>query len=126
MTILAFLFNLPWTLVGLVLAIISLPRGIRLNFKPFALIIAVHSFWWQTWLPGYGGVRASSIGAVVILGKKLLANDLEHELVHVTQYEREPFIHAFLYIYQSLKYGYKNNKYEVEAYAKAKNGYIEK
>jgi hypothetical protein len=126
MILLAFLLNLPWTLAGLLLGIISLPRGIRLHFKPFGLIITVRSFWWQTWLPGYGGVRASSIGAVVLLGKKLLANDLEHELVHVAQYEREPLIHPFLYVYQSLRYGYKNNKYEIEAYTKAKNKYVEK
>lgn len=126
MTILAFLLNLPWTLAGLLLGVISVPRSIRLHFKPFALVITVRSFWWQTWLPGYGGVRASSIGAVVLLGKNLLPNDLEHELVHVAQYEREPFIHPILYTYQSLRYGYKNNKYEVEAYTKAKNKYVEK
>jgi len=126
MIILTFLLNLPWTLAGLLLGIISLPRRIRLNFTPFALIISVRSFWWQTWLPGHGGVRASSLGVVVLLGKNLLSNDLEHELVHVMQSEREPFIHPILYTYQSLRYGYKNNKYEIEAYRKAKNRYVEK
>ncbi|HKU18104.1 MAG TPA: hypothetical protein VJP80_02415 [Candidatus Saccharimonadales bacterium] len=86
----------------------------------------MQSFWWQTWLPGYKGVRATTTGAIVLLGNKLMANDLEHELVHVAQYQREPFVHAFLYVFASLRHGYRNNKYEIEAYKKAGNVYLEK
>ena len=126
MTILAALLNLPWTIAGLILGLLSLPRHMRINKKPLALIVTVRSSWWQTWLPGYKGVRATTTGAVVLLGERLLAHDLEHELVHVTQYQREPFVHAFLYVFASLRHGYRNNKYEIEAYEKAGNMYVEK
>jgi hypothetical protein len=41
--------------------------------------------------------RASAIGHVVILGPNLEDKDLEHELIHVEQYERMPLIQPFLY-----------------------------
>jgi hypothetical protein len=89
------------------------------------VIITVKSFWWQNWLRGHKGVRAMSIGSVIILGQNLLENDLEHEVIHVEQSIREPFLHPLLYAYQSLRYGYRKNKYEIEAYEKAGNKYIE-
>jgi len=124
MTALAFLLNLPWTLIGFILALISLPRNIQVNAKPFAFVVSVRSFWWQTWLPSHRGVRASSIGNVALLSEKILPKDLKHELVHVRQYEQRPFIQAFLYILETIRHGYKNNKYEIEAYEKAVNKYI--
>jgi hypothetical protein len=78
----------------------------RINKQSLALMMTVRSFWWQTWLPGYKGVRATTTGAVVLLSEKLLAHDLEHELVHVAQYQREPFVHPFLYVFASLRHGY--------------------
>jgi len=66
-----------------------------------------------------------SIGSVVILGNHLLENDLEHELVHVEQAMRRPLIHPLLYVYQSIRYGYRQNKYEIEAYRRAGNIYVE-
>jgi len=125
MGFIAFSLNLPWTLVGFILALISLPRNIQINAKPFTFVISVRSFWWQTWLPHHTAVRASSIGNVVLLGGDLLPNDLEHELVHVAQYERRPFIQAFLYVHESLRHGYRKNKYEIEAYEKVGNKYVE-
>jgi len=122
----SFLFNLPWTFLGLLPALLSLPVRASFHVRPFAFLIEVRSFWWQSWLPGHKGVRASTIGNIVLLGPRLLPHDLEHELIHVQQYEHEPLIHPFLYIYQVLRHGYRNNKYEVEAYQKAGNTYVEK
>ena len=93
------------------------------NSRPLAFVIHVHSFWWQTWLPSHRGVRASSIGNVILLGDNLQPNDLEHELVHVQQYEQRPFIQAFLYTIETLRHGYRKNKYEVEAYEQAGSKY---
>lgn len=126
MEFIAFILNLPWTCIGIMLLIISAPKRVQLHAKPVALVAFVDSFWWQTWRPGHKDTRAVSIGNVVLLGKNLLPYDKEHELVHVRQYERAPFIQAFLYMYQQLKYGYKNNKYEREAYKIAGNKYVEK
>lgn len=126
MNVLSFVLNLPWNAVGLLLALCSLPNRSLLNKGQTALIIYVRSFWWQTWLRSHKGVRASSIGNVILLSNNILPKDLEHELIHVAQYERRPFIQAFLYTVETLRNGYNNNKYEIEAYEKAGNKYAGK
>lgn len=67
-----------------------------------------------------------AIGHVVLLGPRLEDKDLEHELVHVVQYQRMPLIHPVLYIVELIRKGYRNNKYEIEAYQKAGNIYKDK
>lgn len=116
------LLNGVWSLCALCAALLSIPRQLQIHRKPFAVIIYVRSFWWKL----SRGVRATTAGSVVLCGPNLQHHDLEHELVHVKQYYREPFIHPFLYLYQSLRYGYRNNKYEREAYLEARNSYIAK
>lgn len=118
------LLNLPWSLLGILFAIISLPKKLIFVKTPKAIIFNIKSFWWYAWLPGMKGTRAMAIGNIVLLGENILDKDLEHELVHVRQFEREPFIHPFLYQYQNFIHGYKENKYEKEAYRKAGNIYI--
>ncbi len=71
------------------------------------------------------GARAAAMGHVVLLSPLTEDKDLEHELVHVDQYQRLPFIQPFLYYFELLRKGYRNNKYEVEAYEKAGNIYKE-
>ncbi len=125
MKIIIFILNLPWTLVGLFLTLISLPKKVDINKAPFALIFKVQSFWWFKWLPKSANVRGMAIGNVVMLGPKELPKDQEHELVHTEQIEREPFIFLFLYYIETIKHGYKDNKYEKEAYGRAGNLFIE-
>lgn len=123
MGLVAFVLNLPWNIIGFALAMISLPCKIDFNSTPFAFVIHVRSFWWQSWLPSHKGVRASSIGNIILLGEEILPKDLEHELVHVRQYEQRPFVQAFLYVFETFRHGYKNNKYEIEAYEESRNKY---
>lgn len=118
---LSFLLNLPYTILGLLIAIVSFPTDFRVNQRPFALIISVKSLWWSF----HKGTRASTVGYIVLLGPKEETNDLEHELIHVQQYKRLPFIFPFLYLFELLKNGYRKNKYEEEAYFLAKNIYRE-
>ncbi len=41
---------------------------------------------------------------------------LKHELCHIEQFRRYGFFtFIFLYLYESVKHGYHNNKYEIEA-----------
>src|SRR4051812_36024250 len=118
---LALLLNLPYTLIGLVLALLSVPQAVGTHRSPYALIIEAKSFWWAI---GYlKGARAVTVGQVVLLGPSRERGDLEHELVHVRQYQREPLIHPFLYYAELFKNGYRNNKYEEEAYKVAGNYY---
>lgn len=120
----ALILNLPWTIIGLICGIISIPQRVKFSSKPEAIIFYIKSFWWYAWLPNAKGVRGMAIGNIVLLGPKELKGDLEHELIHVSQSMREPLIHPFLYEYENMKRGYRNNKYEKEAYEKAGNIYI--
>src|SRR5260221_581198 len=118
----AFVLNLPYTLVGLLIGVISLPRGIRFNKKPYAFVIRVKKFWW---VYGYlKHARAMTIGHVILLGPHLEKKDLKHELIHVEKYTRKPFIHPFLYYKELLHKGLRKNKYENEAYSRAGDVYV--
>ena len=121
MSILSFILNFPYTIIGLIAAFISVPRKINLNKNPYAIIFRVKSFWWAV---GYiKHARAMAIGNMVLLGPNIEDKDLEHELIHVEQYLRVPIIYPFLYYVELFRKGYRDNKYEVEAYFKAGNLY---
>ena len=124
MKIISAILNLPWTVICLMAGLLSLPE--RIVFVKGVLVLSVKSFWWYSWLPNAKGVRAMAMGNVILLGPNILDKDLEHELVHIKQYQREPFIHPILYAIELIRFGYRNNKYEKEAYEKAGNIYIEK
>ena len=113
------LLNGVWSLAAFCAAIISVPHAIQIHRRPFAFIIWVRSFWWRR----AKRLRASAIGSVILCGPLLEEGDISHELVHVEQHYRKPFIYPFLYFYESMKYGYRNNKYEIEAYARSGSTY---
>ena len=116
-----FILNIPYSFFGLIVVLLSVPTGITFSKEPYAFIIKVKKLWW---LFGYmKNGRAVAIGHVVILGPHLEDKDLEHELVHIEQYQRAPIIHPILYYLELMRKGYRNNKYEEEAYRKAGNIY---
>jgi hypothetical protein len=104
--------------MAFILSIISLP--VSVNIKNGALVVKAKSFWWHP----ARGVRAFTLGNVIVLSPKLLPRDLEHEYIHVEQHMREPFIHPILSFLEIWRYGFKNSKYEREAYKKAGNKFI--
>jgi hypothetical protein len=117
----SFVLNLPWTITGLIVGLISAPTKMKFNNRPRAFIWNVRSFWWAF---GYmKNARAMTIGQVILLGPNLADKDFEHELVHVEQYEKAPLVHPILYYMELMRKGYRNNKYEQEAYSKAGNYY---
>lgn len=118
-----FILNLPWTILGLIEALLSIPTRVQIFKKPTAFVIHVRSFWWRAWFPGNKGVRGSAIGHVVLLGPTADSKDLAHELIHIEQFQRAPLIQPILYLFQSMRYGYRQNKYEKEAYAKSGSPY---
>jgi hypothetical protein len=67
-----------------------------------------------------------AIGHAVMLGPQELPKDLEHELIHVKQYDREPLIYPFLYYREVWAKGYRNSAYESEAYEVSGNPYLGK
>ena len=124
MGIIRIVLNSPWSLVGLVTALIAYPTKIEIFRNPPALIFYVRSFWFVSWTQSIKGVRGLASGNVVLLGTNILKNDLEHELVHVRQSEQAPFIWPVLYLIETLKHGYRNNKYEKEAYSTTNSVYL--
>jgi hypothetical protein len=120
----SFILNLPHTIVGIVLALVSNPNSITWISSPNTIVFRVRSLWWAF---GYlKGLRAASYGHVILLGPATKSGDYEHELAHVRQYEKHPLIQPALYSVELVKHGYKNNKYEVEAYQEAGNEYEKK
>jgi hypothetical protein len=117
----SFILNIPYTVCGLILAIVSYPTSFSFRKKPHCFVIHATSFWWAV---GYmKGARAATLGHLVLLSNNLEKGDLEHELIHVEQYTRMPVIHPFLYYVELIRKGYRNNKYEDEAYRRAGNLY---
>lgn len=123
-SVLAKILNLPWTLAGLFAVVLSVPKGFSFHGTPFAIVADVRGFWWYEWLPGEKGVRALTVGNIVLLGQNIEKGDLEHELVHVEQFERRPLIFPFFYWVEKVRYGNRYNKYENEAYTRARNVWI--
>jgi hypothetical protein len=120
MNVVGYILNLPWTLVAVLLSVISIPTSIQL--KDGAIVIRTKSFWWHP----VKGVRAFALGNIIVLGCKLLPNDLKHEYVHIEQHMREPFIHPLLAFIETRKHGFRHSKYEDEAYTRAGNKFVER
>ncbi len=122
--LIGFILNLPYTLIGLLVGLISGIKSIGWDKEHKAIIVNVRKFWW---VAGHRkGVRAMVAGHTVLLGPNLEDKDLEHELIHVEQHDRAPIIHPILYYIELWRKGYRNNKYEIEAYRRAGNTYKEK
>ena len=120
----AFILNLPYTIAGLLAGIVSGPTAVTWKKRPYAIVLKVRKFWWVF---GYmKNSRAMAIGHTVLLGPDVESRDLEHELIHVRQCERAPLIQPILYAVERRKMGYRNNKYEEEAYRIAGNKYYMK
>jgi hypothetical protein len=123
MKIISAILNTPWSLVLLLFAVLSVP--VHISVQSWAIIIKVKNFWWYYWLPGMSGVRAMTMGNVILLGSGILDRDLEHEMVHIEQGQKLPLIHPILNLIETLRAGLKDNKYEKEAYTRAGNKFLE-
>ena len=118
-----FLLNVPWTLTGVLAALLSIPRKVALSKYPPAIIFYVRSFWWYRWIPGQEGVRAMATGNVVQMSKWADDLDLKHELIHIEQCMRYPLISGFVLLVEIIKHGSypPRNRFEKEAYERAGN-----
>lgn len=118
-----FLLNLPYTLAGLVVALLLVPKEVSWHGALLAPVVRVRS----AWLPVFGkNWRGAAIGHTVILNPREEPKDLAHELVHVEQLRRRPLIGPVLYALEQIRNGYRGNKYEREAYERAGNAYYGK
>jgi len=121
-TVFAVVLNAPWTFLCGVAAVISVPTRLefRGGFMP-VFIIHVRSLWWYTWMPEDKNASGWTMGNAILLSPRAVKADLTHELVHVEQYCRAPFVQTYLYMIESWRHDYRHNKYEVEAFTRAKN-----
>src|SRR5512135_3418731 len=77
------------------------------------------------WLPALGGVlaRMGAPAAAVTLGRTIVVHPevpltprlLRHELAHVRQWQANPFAFPVRYVWYSIRHGYNDNPFEVEA-----------
>jgi hypothetical protein len=121
----AYLWALPWTVIGVGVGALGLASGGRVQRRGRVIEFYGGSVaWLLERAPGTGcGAAAMTLGHVV-LGRSAAALDAtrEHELVHVRQYERwgPLFVPAYLlcsaFIHCRGGDGYRDNPFEREAY----------
>ena len=76
-------------------------------------------------IPALGGLFAGMHGpaAAVTLGRTIVVHAdarlterlLRHELAHVRQWQRRPLSFPWLYLWGHVRYGYRDNPFEIEA-----------
>ena len=122
------MLNAPWTIIGLVTTLFSVPKKVAFSKNPPAIIFYIRSFWWYKWIPGRKGIRVMTNGHVVQMSKWADDLDLKHELIHVEQCMRYPLISGFLVLIETIRHGPypPKNRFEKEAYERAGNrfGYL--
>lgn len=69
-------------------------------------------FYWPWWI---GEFRGFTLGPVVFLKRGAGVDVLVHEMVHVSQFYRQPLTFFARYLWELAWEGYQNNKYEMEA-----------
>ncbi len=114
MALIALLLNTPYTLLGLISALATFPYSAKFSNDPLCVIFKTNKCWWG--IGPYKYMRAATTGHVILLTQKTLENDLEHELIHVRQYQHYPLVYPVLYYMESVKKGYRMNKFEDEAF----------
>lgn len=106
-----YVWALPMTILGLLVSLVYLPRGVRL--RDGAIEIEV------VWLPG--GLFGQAIGCVVMFGPGHHAQTIIHEHVHVRQALEWGPLHPIAYLVASLwallsgGSAYKDNVFERQA-----------
>ncbi len=82
----------------------------------------------NSWIAKFAAIKLQSQQAAIVIGntiylyntskKQFLLNErwLKHELCHIKQFQEHGYV-IFIakYLWESIKHGYHNNKYEVEA-----------
>lgn len=118
MKLLAFILNIPWTLMGLFYGLVSLPKKVKFDKDLFTVIVNVKRLWLSE-IFLRRRVSGFTAGNTVLLSD--LADDFTygHEILHIDQFKRIPLIFPGLYCIELMRRGYYENKYEKEARQKS-------
>lgn len=115
----AFVMNLPWSLLGLVYGLLLLPSSIKIDKLAFVIVVRARRLWVNEVFLGWR-VRGFTLGNTVLLSNLADNTTYDHEIVHVRQFTKKPFVFPILYCLEFIKNGYKDNKYEKKAYRESK------
>ena len=82
----------------------------------------------NSWIAKFAAIKLHSDNVAIVIGKTIHLHNVskedflknirwvKHEMCHIRQFEKHGyFIFICKYLYESMKSGYYNNKYEVEA-----------
>ena len=108
-SVILFLLNLPFTLAAIIPLILSFPHDFKLVKNPLSFVFKVKSFWWGFNYLRYA--RAITISHIIFLGPRLLKNDLEHEIIHVKQFDKYPLI--FPMVTEKIDLKMKHTDYQI-------------
>ena len=117
MRIIAFILNLPWSFLGLLIGAISLPRSLKLDYKKFVLVIKVRQLWLSGLIIGRK-VKGLTMGNVMMLSDASISATYSHEMTHIKQFRKIPLLFPLFYCLEFVKNGYRQDQYEKEAYKK--------
>ena len=108
-----FVANILWTIFGFLAGLICIIYKIKFDKRGFLLIFVKRLWITEIFLRRrtYGLV----LGNIIILSQYANEKTLTHEIKHVEQFRKMPLIFPLLYLYENYKYGYVNNKFEIEA-----------
>ena len=95
--------------------LLSLPQSIKIDKIQFLMVMKVKRLWINE-IFLRRRVRGFTLGNTVLLSDVSESNTYSHEIIHIKQFMRMPFIFPVLYCVESIRNGYRNNKYEEEAY----------
>lgn len=124
MHVISVILNIPWSLIGVITALLSFPDKITFVRTPPAIVFWYRRFWWYQRLPGKSQARALANGHVIQMSRHADGKDLAHELIHVEQHMRWPFFFPFMYLMEMLRNGTRiENRFEKEAYTRSKSRY---
>ncbi|ATN93410.1 hypothetical protein [Pseudoalteromonas phage J2-1_QLiu-2017] len=90
--------------------------GLPTQFVPYKVKEATGLVLWL--LDLFGMVGWTSVWDVIYIKKEQIGNKtlIRHEQVHAWQIQRDGrVVQPIKYLYYTLKYGYRNNPYEIEA-----------
>ena len=125
---LIFISNLPWSIVGIMTAMLSIPKKVKFSKKPSAIIFYIRSFWWYSWIPRFKKVRGITNGHIISVNDEADDLDVKHALIHVEQNMRYPLISGFVFGFEQLIHGFgpERNRFEKEAYERSRSRYLYK
>jgi hypothetical protein len=112
-----FFINLPWTMLGTLNAILSIPLSLEFVFDRLAIILWVNNIRFVS-----ENVAGWTCGHIILLKTRVRTYDPQivyelklHELTHVDQFDRFWGAFPIFYAAEYLRKGYENNRFEVEA-----------